>query len=98
MVSYANAWTITLSASPRFLTIRTPTLPPNSNAPFTTLPSGVTQSVVGPWAFSFGIWTANVQLSTSGAFAPASNNLVFNYHTSFGLYNGLSSQTSCVYV
>jgi hypothetical protein len=98
MVSYANAWTITLSASPRFLTIRTPTLPPNSNAPFTTLPSGVTQSLGAPWSFSFGIWTGNVRLTTSGAFDAGSNNLVMNYHTSFGTYNGQSSQTNCIYV
>ncbi|AGE59874.1 Chlorovirus glycoprotein repeat domain-containing protein [Acanthocystis turfacea Chlorella virus TN603.4.2] len=96
-ISYANAWTFVLSSTqPRFITIRTSTLPPNSNAPFTTLPSNVTQTLANAWTYSpTGTWTGVVRLQAGNAFAAASNNLVMNYHTSFGVFNGFSSETFC---
>ncbi|AGE56468.1 Chlorovirus glycoprotein repeat domain-containing protein [Paramecium bursaria Chlorella virus NE-JV-1] len=91
-----NAWLISLSASlPRFVTIRTPTLPPNTIAPFTTLPAGVSQSLANAWVFSNGVWQGTYRLAASSVFSEVSNNFIFNYHTSFGTINGQSSETLC---
>ncbi|APC25594.1 Chlorovirus glycoprotein repeat domain-containing protein [Only Syngen Nebraska virus 5] len=95
-VILVNSWMITLNVStPRFLTIRTTTLPPNPNAPFTTLPAGVTQTLANAWVYTSGIWQGTVRLTAASTFSEVSNNLVMNYHTSFGTYNGFSSETYC---
>ncbi|AGE50718.1 Chlorovirus glycoprotein repeat domain-containing protein [Paramecium bursaria Chlorella virus CVB-1] len=91
-----NAWLISLSASlPRFVTIRTPTLPPNTVTPFTTLPAGVSQSLANAWVFSNGVWQGTYRLTASSVFSEVSNNFIFNYHTSYGTINGQSSETLC---
>ncbi|AGE51049.1 Chlorovirus glycoprotein repeat domain-containing protein [Paramecium bursaria Chlorella virus CVG-1] len=91
-----NAWLISLSASlPRFVTIRTPTLPPNTITPFTTLPAGVSQSLANAWVFSNGVWQGTYRLTASSVFSEVSNNFIFNYHTSYGTINGQSSETLC---
>ncbi|AGE49700.1 Chlorovirus glycoprotein repeat domain-containing protein [Paramecium bursaria Chlorella virus Can18-4] len=91
-----NSWLISLSASlPRFVTIRTPTLPPNTATPFTTLPAGVSQSLANAWVFSNGVWQGTYRLTASSVFSEVSNNFIFNYHTSYGTINGQSSETLC---
>ncbi|ABT13596.1 hypothetical protein MT325_M042R [Paramecium bursaria chlorella virus MT325] len=91
-----NSWLISLSASlPRFVTIRTPTLPPNTVTPFTTLPAGVSQSLANAWVFSNGVWQGTYRLTASSVFSEVSNNFIFNYHTSYGTINGQSSETLC---
>ena len=91
-----NAWLITLSVStPRFITVRTPNLPPNTTSPFTRLPSGVSTSIANAWVFSNGVWQGTFRCSASSTFSEALNNFVFNYHTSYGTFNGQSSETFC---
>ncbi|ABT14454.1 hypothetical protein NY2A_B055L [Paramecium bursaria Chlorella virus NY2A] len=91
-----NAWLITLSVStPRFITVRTPNLPPNTTSPFTTLPSGVSTSLANAWVYGNGIWQGTYRCTASSTFSEVSNNFVFNYHTSYGTFNGQSSETLC---
>nr|BAB83471.1 Vp260 like protein [Chlorella virus] len=100
VVSYngtlSNAWLITLSVSvPRFITVRTPNLPPNTTSPFTTLPSGVGTSLANAWVYGNGVWQGTFRCTASSTFSEISNNFVFNYHTSYGTFNGQSSETFC---
>ncbi|AGE57872.1 Chlorovirus glycoprotein repeat domain-containing protein [Paramecium bursaria Chlorella virus NW665.2] len=91
-----NAWLIILSVStPRFITIITPTLPPNTTAPFTTLPANVSQSIANAWVFTNGTWQGTYRLSATSTITETSNNFIFNYHTSYGAINGLPSETFC---
>lgn len=88
-----NGWSFVIpsNSQPRTIGIQTYSLPLNPSVPFSGLPSNVAQNVTTAWAFSNGIWSANVELRSNGGFGPTSMNMGFSNY--FGRYLGNSSNT-----
>ena len=89
-----NGWSFVLpsNGAPSTIGIQTFSLPLNPSRPFSQLPGNVTQTVSTPWAFSNGIWTSNVTLTSNGSFGPNTFNMGFSNF--FGTYLGNSSNTN----
>ncbi|AGE50725.1 Chlorovirus glycoprotein repeat domain-containing protein [Paramecium bursaria Chlorella virus CVB-1] len=88
-----NGWSFVLpsNGAPSTIGIQTFSLPLDPSRPFSQLPGNVTQTVSTPWAFSNGIWTSNVTLTSNGQFGPNTFNMGFSNF--FGRYLGNSSNT-----
>ncbi|ABT15352.1 hypothetical protein FR483_N067R [Paramecium bursaria Chlorella virus FR483] len=88
-----NGWSFVLpsNGAPSTIGIQTYSLPLDPSRPFSSLPANVTQTVSTPWAFSNGIWTSNVTLTSNGQFGPNTFNMGFSNF--FGRYLGNSSNT-----
>ncbi|AGE49706.1 Chlorovirus glycoprotein repeat domain-containing protein [Paramecium bursaria Chlorella virus Can18-4] len=88
-----NGWSFVLpsNGAPSTIGIQTYSLPLDPSVPFSQLPANVTQTVSTPWAFSNGIWTSNVTLTSNGQFGPNTFNMGFSNF--FGRYLGNSSNT-----
>ncbi|AGE56473.1 Chlorovirus glycoprotein repeat domain-containing protein [Paramecium bursaria Chlorella virus NE-JV-1] len=89
-----NGWSFVLpsNGAPSTIGIQTYSLPLDPSVPFSQLPANVTQTVSTPWAFSNGIWTSNVTLTSNGQFGPNTFNMGFSNF--FGRYLGNSSNTA----
>ncbi|AGE57876.1 Chlorovirus glycoprotein repeat domain-containing protein [Paramecium bursaria Chlorella virus NW665.2] len=89
-----NGWSFVLpsNGAPSTIGIQTYSLPLDPSRPFSQLPGNVTQTVSTPWAFSNGIWTSNVTLTSNGQFGPNTFNMGFSNF--FGTYLGNSSNTA----
>jgi cytoskeletal protein CcmA (bactofilin family) len=89
-----NGWSFVLpsNGAPSTIGIQTFSLPLDPSRPFSQLPANVTQTVSAPWAFSNGIWTSNVTLTSNGQFGPNTFNMGFSNF--FGRYLGNSSNTA----
>ncbi|AGE50719.1 Chlorovirus glycoprotein repeat domain-containing protein [Paramecium bursaria Chlorella virus CVB-1] len=93
-ILYSNTvgWTIHLTVYvDNFITINTYSMPVNPDAPFVNLPDGVNQTMITPFSFSSGVWSATCKLTTTSLFD--SRPVSMGYNSSIGVLAGNSSAT-----